>query len=321
MKPDPKKIDSVRNFSTPRNQKQIRQFNGLCNFYRRFIPDIASLLRLLTHLLRDRVPFKWSVEQEEFFAKLEKILTSAPILQHPDFSLRFFVTSDASNFAIGGVFSQRHGDADLPVAFPSRVLTATEVNYSTIEKELLAMIYCAERFEYCIYGRQFTFTVDHQPLVWLVSVKNSTSRLERWQFQLEEVYDFTVEYRPGKSKYVADALSRNPPVEAPKAETVMVLRKRGDDSLSLSNNSFDQTQKRSRLDSDDEPVYRKGEFLAVSNENKDFFLCQALKDIFDSEVLVKIRWLLRSSESGNKYINDYNDKISFESILTDKLQT
>ena len=210
-RPDPKKLSAVNDFPVPKNQKNIRQFLGLCNYYRKFIPDCARISKPLTSLLKDNTPFLWTEAQDEAFNKLKSCLTREPILKHPDFEQEFFVTTDASNYAVGGVLSQKVDSADLPVAYASRLLSQAEVNYSTIEKELLAMLYCAEQFKYCIYGRKFTFVTDHKPLMWLHKMKDSTSRLKRWYFKLTDVYNFEVCYSPGRTNYVADAFSRNPP--------------------------------------------------------------------------------------------------------------
>jgi len=98
---------------------------------------------------------------------------------------------------------------DLSIAYTSRLLNKTEQNYSTIEKELLAIVYSVQFFRPYIYGRKFALVTDHQPLKWLHSVKDPTSRLARWRFKLAE-YEYEVVYKAGKININADALSRNP---------------------------------------------------------------------------------------------------------------
>lgn len=161
ISPDPAKVSCVENFPTPKSVKNIEQFLGLCGYYRKYIPRFSRVAKPLTSLLKAGVGFVWSVDQEQAFRELRSCLVREPILQHPVFSEPFCVTTDASGRAIGGVLSQRLGGRDLPVAFASRTLTPTEERYSTIEKELLAMLFCAEQFKHCIYGRHFTFIVDH----------------------------------------------------------------------------------------------------------------------------------------------------------------
>ena len=95
--------------------------------------------------------------------QLKKILVSEAVLQHPDFFQPFFITTGASNFAIEVVFFQKYKGSDLPIADASRLLKSSWINYSTIEKEVSAMTFCAMKFNYCIYGRHFTIITDHQP--------------------------------------------------------------------------------------------------------------------------------------------------------------
>ncbi|KAL6419715.1 hypothetical protein ACFW04_013679 [Cataglyphis niger] len=139
VKPDPAKIQAVKEFPTPRNAKNIKQFLGLAGYYRRFIPNFSKTARPLTNLLKKEEPFVWKKEQESAFVQLREALCTEPILQYPDFTKPFVVTTDASGHAIGGILSQGPIGKDLPISYTSRLLNAAEKNYSTIEKELLAI--------------------------------------------------------------------------------------------------------------------------------------------------------------------------------------
>lgn len=123
------------------------------------------------------------------------------------------LTTDASKYAIGGVLSQGPIGQNLPIAYASRTLNSAEGNYATIEKELLAITYCVHHFRPYLYGCEFTLVTDHQPLIWLYSVKDPTSRLMRWRLKLEE-YNYKIIYKKGSLNRNADALSRNPSFEA-----------------------------------------------------------------------------------------------------------
>ena len=93
-------------------------------------------------------------------------LTTKPILQYPVFSKPFNLTTDASGYAIGEVLSQGPIGKDLLIAYASRLLNSAEQNY-TIEKECLAIVYCAMHFRPYLYGRKFTIVTDLKPLVWM----------------------------------------------------------------------------------------------------------------------------------------------------------
>ena len=209
VKPDPEKIRAVKSFPIPKNKKNIKQFLGLVGYYRRFIPDMAKISKPLTRLLKADAPFVWDNDVQSTFENLRDTICSEPLLQFPDFNRPFLVTTDASNYAVGAVLSQGQIGKDLPIAYASRTLNSAETNYSTIEKELLAVVFAVDHFRPYLYGQQFTLVTDHRPLVWLHNVKDPISRIMRWRIKLNE-YDYDIVYKPGKVNSNADALSRNP---------------------------------------------------------------------------------------------------------------
>lgn len=207
VKPNPEKIRAVTEFPQPKNQKQIKQFLGLSGYYRRFVPNYSKIIKPLTTLLKKDVEFNFNKQCVEAFETCKKLLTSSPILQYPDFTKPFILTTDASNVAIGAVLSQGELKRDLPVAYASRTLNAAENRYSTIEKELLAILWSTQHFRPYLYGREFIICTDHKPLTWLFSVKDPGSRLVRWRLKLQE-YQYKIVYKPGITNQNADALSR-----------------------------------------------------------------------------------------------------------------
>ncbi|XP_036150748.1 uncharacterized protein LOC118648534 [Monomorium pharaonis] len=237
VKPDPKKIEAVMHFPHPKNTKNIREFLGLAGYYRRFIPNFSCVAKPLTNLLKKDEPFAWQQAQEIAFTTLRKQLCSEPLLQHPDFTKPFILTTDASGYAIGGILSQGDIGRDLPIAYTSRLLNTAEQNYSTIEKELLAIVYSTHYFRPYLYGNKFKLVTDHKPLVWMHSVKDPTSRLMRWRLKLAE-YEFEIVYKAGKTNVNADALSRNPVIKRDIQDTTAVLPLEA-------------------FDSDDEPIFDK----------------------------------------------------------------
>lgn len=207
VKPNPSKIDCIRNFPEPKTQKEIKSFLGLAGYYRRFISNFAKISKPLTKLLQKDIPFNFDSNCKNSFEELKTALTSTPILIYPNFDETFLLTTDASAYAIGAVLSQGPIGKDLPIAYASRTLCNAETKYSTIERELLAIVWAVKHYRPYLFGRRFKLITDHRPLTWLFSIKDPGSRLARWRLKLEE-YDYEIVYKPGKINKNADALSR-----------------------------------------------------------------------------------------------------------------
>lgn len=208
VKPNPAKIEAVKNFPIPKTQKEIKQFLGLLGYYRKFIPNFAKLTKPMTTCLKKgRVINIENKEYRQSFEDSKILLINAPILQYPDFEKQFIVTTDASNFAIGAILSQNINGKDMPIAYASRTLNDHEINYSTTEKELLGIVWAVKYFRPYLYGVKFKIRTDHRPLTWLMSLKDPNSKLMRWRIKLDE-YTYEIEYKKGTLNSNADALSR-----------------------------------------------------------------------------------------------------------------
>lgn len=208
IKPNPDKIIAIKKFPLPRSKREIKSFLGLLGYYRKFIKDMARITKPLTAQLKgDRKSVTIDQEYVDTFEKCKTLLCNDPLLQYPDFSKRFILTTDASNVALGAVLSQGPLGSDKPVCFASRTLSDTERNYATVEKEMLAIIWAVKYFRPYLFGRSFVIITDHKPLTWLMSFKEPTSKIVRWRMQLAE-YDYEVLYKKGSQNLVADALSR-----------------------------------------------------------------------------------------------------------------
>ncbi|KAL1448524.1 hypothetical protein WDU94_006581 [Cyamophila willieti] len=208
VRPNPVKIEAIRQYPIPKTTTQIKSFLGLLGYYRRFIKDFAKLTKPLTKCLKkDAVIDIQNLEYKQCFEKCKNVLLEEPVLQYPDFTKTFNLTTDASNFAIGAVLSQGVIGKDKPIAFASRTLNDHEKNYSTTEKELLSIVWSVKHFRPYLYGRKFIIVTDHKPLQWLFSVKDPSSKLIRWRLRLEE-YEYEITYKKGKQNTNADALSR-----------------------------------------------------------------------------------------------------------------
>jgi len=136
VKPDPQKVAAITSYLTPTSVKELKTFCGMISYYHRFIPNCSRIVFPLHKLFKKNVKFEWKPEQEHAFQHLKAKLTSQPILQYPEFSKEFTLTTDASNTGLGAVLSQGLLGKDLPVAYASRSLNKAEINYTTSEKEL-----------------------------------------------------------------------------------------------------------------------------------------------------------------------------------------
>jgi hypothetical protein len=203
--PDPEKVKVMDKIKVPTRLKEIQSFLGVLNYYRRFIPDFARVAIPLVNLTKKGVKYLWTEECQSSFEQLKTILKEQIVLKYPDFSQSFEIHTDASKWALGGVLSQN----DQPVSFASKTLTSAETRYSTIEKELYAIVWAVEHFRPYVYGTKFVVFTDHKPLLGIHKHRNPSSRLLRLFLKLSD-FDVTLEYKPGRCNLVADALSRLP---------------------------------------------------------------------------------------------------------------
>jgi RNase H-like domain found in reverse transcriptase/Reverse transcriptase (RNA-dependent DNA polymerase)/Integrase zinc binding domain len=212
VKPNPSKIEAIKRWPLPKNEKQLKGFLGVLGYYRRFIKDFAKIIKPLTAQLRKGEKINHSEEFIQTFEKCKNLLMSSDVLAYPDFSRPFNLTCDASKYAISGILSQGPIGKDRPVAFASRTLSRAEENYSVIEKEFLAIVWACKYFRPYLFGTKFFLFTDHKPLTYIFSMKDSNGRLMRWRLALEE-YDYEIKYRAGSQNVVADGFSRIPPEE------------------------------------------------------------------------------------------------------------
>nr|GEU65600.1 DNA-directed DNA polymerase [Tanacetum cinerariifolium] len=176
---DKAKVDVIAKLPYPTTLKGICSFLGHVGFYRRFIKDFSKIARPMTRLFEKGTPFFFSKECFEAFQILKKKLTEAPILIPPDWDLPFELMCDASNFAIGAVLGQRQEKHFRPIHYARKTMTKAESNYTTTEKEMLAVVYAFEKFRsYLIMNKSIVYT-DHSTLKYLFAKKDYKARLLR----------------------------------------------------------------------------------------------------------------------------------------------
>ncbi|KAF7648139.1 hypothetical protein LDENG_00161490 [Lucifuga dentata] len=156
---------------------------GMCGFYWKFVPNFAAVTAPLTNMLRKGVKFEWSAECQRALDMVKAILASEPVLVAPDFSAPFKLAVDACDVGVGAVLMQTDASGiDMPVAYFSRKLNKHQRQYSTTEKEALALVLADQHFEVyaCSAGGNLVVYVDHNPLTFLSKFWFSNQRLFRW---------------------------------------------------------------------------------------------------------------------------------------------
>lgn len=204
---DSKKVECIQKFPIPKSVKETQSFLGLSNYYRRYVENYAEIARPLYDLCKKDVKYKWNEECDMAFNTLKNALSNPPVLIFPDFNEKFILHTDASNIAVGSVLTQGEIPNDRAICYFSKTLNSAQTRYSTVEKELLAIILSVENFNYYLTGREFLIVTDHRPLTYLFNSKNISARLHRWKYTLMG-YQFKVVYVKGSQNVVADALSR-----------------------------------------------------------------------------------------------------------------
>lgn len=224
IRPGTRKIQSVKEFPEPCNLHTVRQFIGLCSFFRRFIKNFSNIAKPLTSLLKKDSKWEWGSEQKTAFNTLKEILLQKPVLKLYDPNDHTELHTDASKLGIAGILMQRGRDNLLrPVAYYSRQTTIYEQHMTAYELETLALVASLQRFRVYLIGVSFKVVTDCNSLRATFLKKDLIPRVARWWITMQE-FDFSIEYRPGKTMSYIDALSRNPPlINTENSETVMVV--------------------------------------------------------------------------------------------------
>ncbi|GJW09851.1 putative reverse transcriptase domain-containing protein [Tanacetum coccineum] len=155
---DPAKIESVKDWASPKTPTEIRQFLGLAGYYRRFIEGFSKIAKPMTKLTQKKVKFEWGDKQEAAFQLLKQKLCSAPILALPEGSEDFIVYCDASKKGLGAVLMQR----EKVISYASRQLKIHEKNYTTHDLELGAVVFALKIWRHYLYGTKCTVFTDHR---------------------------------------------------------------------------------------------------------------------------------------------------------------
>ena len=163
--PQQSKLDILANFPAPTTITQLQSFIGLASYYRRFVSNFSMIASVLHQAAAGKnKKLVWTKECQEAFDILRSYLTSDTILIFPDFTRLFRLETDACNYGVGAVLSQKRDKKYQPIAYWSRHLNKAQQNYSTIEKEALAIVMAVKHFRVYLYGQKFVIATDHQAL-------------------------------------------------------------------------------------------------------------------------------------------------------------
>lgn len=220
---DPEKVEKVLTWPTPQSPEEVRRFIGFVGYYRRFVKNFSQVAKPLTSIMpspvskkgskkkkREQQPWQWTDKQETAFTTLKELLSSAPILAYPDYTQPFELHTDASGLGLGAVLYQEQEGLPRVIAYASRGLTKAEQNYPAHKLEFLALKWSVtDKFHDYLYGHTFKILTDNNPLTYVLTTAKLDATGHRWLAALS-VYNFTIDYRPGKSNADADSLSRLP---------------------------------------------------------------------------------------------------------------
>ncbi|MDA8002237.1 MAG: reverse transcriptase domain-containing protein, partial [Alphaproteobacteria bacterium] len=213
IRPLESKVQAIRDFPKPTSQRKLREFLGLVNFYRRFVPHGAAILAPLNGMLSSdqngASPLDWSPTTEAAFSDTKEALANASLLTHPKPDAPTSIVTDASEVAVGAVLQQHINQVWCPIAYFSRKLQPAETRYSAFDRELLGAYLAVKHFRHFVEGRTFHLLTDHKPLTFALA-KQSDCLSPRQSRHLDYISQFTSDIRhiQGSHNAAADALSR-----------------------------------------------------------------------------------------------------------------
>ncbi|KAA8497500.1 Transposon Ty3-I Gag-Pol polyprotein [Porphyridium purpureum] len=227
IRPKRRNVEAIRAWEVPANPSEVQRFLGVVGWFRAFVPGFEKIAAPLREALaglamsakkssrRQAVQcVDWSSRfgkaQREAFERLKTALCDpSVVLYQPIPGAAWMLDTDASTLGVGAALYRRLGSSFHPVCFLSRALTPAEKNYAITELECLAVVWAVRKCRHYLYGESICIRSDHEPLKWLLNLKEPRGRLARWALALSD-YNFVLEYIKGPSNKVPDALSRQP---------------------------------------------------------------------------------------------------------------
>ena len=215
IKPLQERINKILTLPQPTSLKQANAFIGAIGWYRKFIKNyaqIAAPILAVTNLTtNNKSKFKWEVQQREAFDNLKNILVTEPLLlNYPDPNAPLILSTDASDYCVGGVLYQEINGEQKNIYFYSQMLPKCQRKWPTVEKEALAIYYCVVRMKLYLLGREFIIQTDHCPLRDMHKKPTNNRRVDRISLILQQYNIKEIRHVSGKCNCMADYLSRYP---------------------------------------------------------------------------------------------------------------
>lgn len=202
-------LRKIKEFPIPNTTKRLQRWLGQASYYRRFIPNFSKIAEPLFELTKKRKKFIWNDLAQQAFDELQDALSKEPILQHPNFSKTFILSTDSSDTCIGATLGHKdESGLILPISYYSKKLVAHQKKWPIHEKELFAIQEAVKAFKHYLYGRHFIVRCDNSAIQSIKKLENPANRLARMILYLND-YDFTFEKIPGSENQVADLFSRD----------------------------------------------------------------------------------------------------------------
>ena len=213
--PLPEKLDTICNMPKPRNPKEIKQFLGLCGYYRKFVPHFSDISRPLAKLIGHEVIWNWCNKCDLSFQMMKDFLISAPILKYPDTSKPYTIFTDVSKYGWAGVLTQEHTSVidgkevttNHPVSFVSGMFHGSQLNWAAMTKEAYAIYMTVKKSTFYLTGQEITLRSDHLPLKKFLNHKTLNNTVDNWAVEIES-FKIRFVHIVGKDNILADTLSR-----------------------------------------------------------------------------------------------------------------
>jgi hypothetical protein len=196
IKIDPKRVEAIDPINIPRNVKEIQSFLGKINFLRRFVPNFAEIMKLITYMFKKNNKVKWTVEAKASFYRIKKVISEAPVLASPDYLKEFLIFSFASEHTIAAVLLQKNEESfEQPITFFSKSIRDAELRYDIMERQAYAMVKVLNDFRtYVLHSKVISYVPTSSVKDILVQ-PDSDGKRGWW---LAKIQEFNLEVKPKK---------------------------------------------------------------------------------------------------------------------------